>query len=202
MATLKDIAERAGVSTATVSRILNEDETLSVTDTTRKNVLRIAQELHYNKKKTSAPSMTIGIFQWISLLDETEDPYYQDIRSGIEQYCAEKKIEVIRAFESDHNYMETLRDVPALDRRAAIALLPLPDAQRRLWEELVQAHEEACDVRQYFVLLDMGDREAAAAMERYDAAFRRLCVERGALTAAELPFLLGQPLRDLPRNEG
>ncbi len=95
-----------------------------------------------------------------------------------------------------------LRDVPALDRRAAIALLPLPDAQRRLWEELVQAHEEACDVRQYFVLLDMGDREAAAAMERYDAAFRRLCVERGALTEAELPFLLGQPLRDLPRNEG
>ena len=45
-----------------------------------------------------------------------------------------------------------LRDVPALDRRAAIALLPLPDAQRRLWEELVQAHEEACDVRQYFVM--------------------------------------------------
>ena len=95
-----------------------------------------------------------------------------------------------------------LRDVSALDRRAAIALLPLPDVQRRLWEELVQAHEEACDVRQYFALLDMGDREAAAAMERYDAAFRQLCVERGALTAAELPFLLGQPLRDLPRNEG
>ena len=41
-----------------------------------------------------------------------------------------------------------LRDVLALDRRAAIALLPLPDARRRLWEELVQAHEEACDVRQ------------------------------------------------------
>ena len=57
-------------------------------------------------------------------------------------------------------------------------------------------------MRQYFVLLDMGDREAAAAMERYDAAFRRLCVERGALAEAELPFLLGQPLRDLPRNEG
>ena len=51
MATLKDIAQRAGVSTATVSRILNQDETLSVTETTRNNVLRIAQELHYNKKK-------------------------------------------------------------------------------------------------------------------------------------------------------
>ena len=80
------------------------------------------------------------------------------------------------------------------------ALLPLPESRRRLWEELAQAHEEACDVRRYFVLLDTGDREAAAAMERYDAAFRRLCVERGALAEAQLPFLLGQPLRDLPRD--
>ena len=56
-----------------------------------------------------------------------------------------------------------LREVPALDRRAAIALLPLPEARRRLWEELAQAHEEACDVHRYFVLLDTGDREAAAA---------------------------------------
>ncbi len=37
-------------------------------------------------------------------------------------------------------------------------------------------------------------------MERYDAAFRRLCVERGALAEAQLPFLLGRPLRDLPRD--
>ena len=34
MATLKDIAKRAGVSSATVSRILNQDETLSVTPQT------------------------------------------------------------------------------------------------------------------------------------------------------------------------
>lgn len=114
MATLKDIAEKAGVSTATVSRILNQDETLSVTETTRRTVLQTAQELHYTKKKILTPSMAIGIFQWISLLDETEDPYYQDIRNGIEQYCADHKIEVIRVFESDRNYIETLRGLPAL----------------------------------------------------------------------------------------
>lgn len=33
--TLKDIAERAGVSLSTVSRVLNYDTTLSVSDTTR-----------------------------------------------------------------------------------------------------------------------------------------------------------------------
>ena len=141
MATLKDIAEKAGVSTATVSRILNQDGTLSVTDATRQNVLRIAQELHYNKKKTTASSMSIGIFQWISLLDETEDPYYQDIRSGIEQYCAEYKIEVIRAFESDPGYMETLRDVPAL-----ICIGKYSDSQRKNLETL-SSHVLFLDMR-------------------------------------------------------
>ena len=34
MATIKDIAEKAGVSSATVSRILNQDDTLSVTEET------------------------------------------------------------------------------------------------------------------------------------------------------------------------
>ena len=141
MATLKDIAEKAGVSTATVSRILNQDGTLSVTDATRQNVLRIAQELHYNKKKTTATSMSIGIFQWISLLDETEDPYYQDIRSGIEQYCAEHKIEVIRAFESDPGYMDTLRDVPAL-----ICIGKYSDSQRKNLETL-SSHVLFLDMR-------------------------------------------------------
>ena len=49
MATLKDIAKKAGVSSATVSRILYQDETLSVTTKTRERVLEIAQELNYKK---------------------------------------------------------------------------------------------------------------------------------------------------------
>lgn len=51
MATIKDIAEKAKVSSATVSRILNQDESLSVTEQTRERVLKIAKELHYIKKK-------------------------------------------------------------------------------------------------------------------------------------------------------
>ncbi len=38
--TLKDIAERAGVSLSTVSRVLNYDTTLSVSDTTRQKNFR------------------------------------------------------------------------------------------------------------------------------------------------------------------
>lgn len=114
MATIKDIAEKAGVSPATVSRILNNDDTLSVTDATRNKVLEVAQTLNYTKKRNMNQTMTIGIFQWFSPFQEQEDPYYQDIRTGIEKYCSEHQLEVIRTFHSDSNYMEALKGVQAL----------------------------------------------------------------------------------------
>ena len=43
MATIKDIANLAGVSPATVSRVLNYDETLSVSEKTRKKILLTAE---------------------------------------------------------------------------------------------------------------------------------------------------------------
>lgn len=49
MATIKDIAQKASVSAATVSRILNQDDTPSVTDETKQRVLKVAQELNYTK---------------------------------------------------------------------------------------------------------------------------------------------------------
>lgn len=114
MATIKDIAEKANVSAATVSRILNQDDTLSVTDRTRENVLKVARELNYIKKKTQTQQTTIGIFQWYSLFQELEDPYYQAIRIGIEKYCASRQIEVIRAFRSDSNYLDALKGISCL----------------------------------------------------------------------------------------
>lgn len=47
MATIKDIAELAGVSAATVSRVLNYDDTLNVQDETRKKVFEAADQLEY-----------------------------------------------------------------------------------------------------------------------------------------------------------
>lgn len=116
MATIKDIAQKANVSAATVSRILNQDDTLSVTGQTRERVLKIAQELNYTKhlKNNTEKTLSIGIFQWYSVFQELEDPYYQSIRVGIEKYCADHDIHVIRAFHSDCNYPATLKDLDGL----------------------------------------------------------------------------------------
>ena len=46
MATIKDIAERAQVSPATVSRVLNYDETMSVSIETRNRIFQVAEELN------------------------------------------------------------------------------------------------------------------------------------------------------------
>ena len=72
MITIRDVAKKAGVSPATVSRILSGDETFSASEETRKKVTRAVQELGYvpylnyrrerKQKMTSEQSQTsVGI---------------------------------------------------------------------------------------------------------------------------------------------
>ena len=44
MATIKEIAARAGVSIATVSRVLNHDETLNAQEETKQRIFEIAEQ--------------------------------------------------------------------------------------------------------------------------------------------------------------
>lgn len=51
MATITDIARVAAVSISTVSRVLNYDSTLSVTEETKRKIFEAAEELNYTKYK-------------------------------------------------------------------------------------------------------------------------------------------------------
>lgn len=115
MATIKDVAQLANVSSATVSRILNNDQTLSVPEETRQTVFNAAKELNYIKKRKPAKNdYTIGIVQWYSLQQEIDDPYYLQIRQGIENFCLKNNINVIRTFRSDQNYLDSLKEADGL----------------------------------------------------------------------------------------
>ena len=95
MTTLKDIAIQAKVSSSTVSRVLNNDETLSVTNETRQNILQVAKELNYipvkkresTKSNKRAKKIRIGIVLSQSFEEELSDPYFLPIRQGIESEC-------------------------------------------------------------------------------------------------------------------
>lgn len=96
MATIKDIANEAGVSISAVSRILNLDKTLNVSEETRKKVLNIAESMNYvtiKQRKNKLKSYNIGIVCSFNQDKELSDPYFLSIRMAIEKKCTEKNIE-------------------------------------------------------------------------------------------------------------
>ncbi|EOD00904.1 LacI family DNA-binding transcriptional regulator [Caldisalinibacter kiritimatiensis] len=110
MATIKDIAEKAGVSPATVSRVLNYDKSLSVSDETRKKVFEIAEELDYKtvrerkKEREVGKRIKVGLINWYSEKEELGDPYYLSIRLGAEKECYNKNVDIVKIFKQDDRY--------------------------------------------------------------------------------------------------
>lgn len=99
MATIKDIAERAGVSLTTVSRLLNYDETLNVQDETKKKVFEAAEQLEYHmkEKKKRKRRLKLGVICSYSLEEELEDVFYLSVRIAIEKEIEEagyKRVEL------------------------------------------------------------------------------------------------------------
>jgi LacI family transcriptional regulator len=101
MATIKDIAKKAGVSIATVSRVLNYDSTLSVGDETKKKIFEIAEELSYKKRPSRKTAYArIGILLWYTEEEELNDLYYMSIRLGIEKRCEQQDIQVVNFYNN------------------------------------------------------------------------------------------------------
>ncbi|MGE6226752.1 LacI family DNA-binding transcriptional regulator [Paenibacillus chitinolyticus] len=100
-ATIKDIAKAAGVSIATVSYILNDVKTQSISDETRVKVMKAAQQLKYVANRT-AQSLKIKKTGLIGILlfQEQEDHYWSDFKYAktvgkIEQICGQLGYHVI-----------------------------------------------------------------------------------------------------------
>jgi LacI family transcriptional regulator len=119
MATIKDIAQKAGVSPATVSRVLNYDASLSVSDEKRKLILEIAEELEYRtprkrKSKSFSKKMRIALIHWYTVQQELEDPYYMSIRIGIEKSCIEHKVDIVKVYDPKNYDFDELAKVDGL----------------------------------------------------------------------------------------
>ena len=107
MATIKDIATEAGVSTATVSRVLNYDNTLSISESKRKRIFEIAEHLDYASPRKRAArrtnkslNLSIAMVHFLSPSQELEDPYYIAIRMGMEERCQELGITLQTVYSS------------------------------------------------------------------------------------------------------
>lgn len=127
MATLKDIAQLAGVSQATVSRVLNRDPGLSVTEETRSRIMEAAAELKYTKMGSvrepevlhTAKSRRVGIAQMYEGEKLREDIYYLALRNVLEEECFAHQWTTVPVFR-DENGRFCVHDKERLDGIFAI----------------------------------------------------------------------------------
>lgn len=112
MATLVQIAEKAGVSPAVVSRVLNGDQTLRVSEETRSRVLRIASEMDYapNIAARSLRSSKSGLIALV--VHDVSNPVYSEIVRGAQQAAArEGKALLLGDVSEEHGGTEHLVDL-------------------------------------------------------------------------------------------
>ena len=104
MATLKEVAERAGVSQSTVSRLLN-DPSFSIKEETRRRVLRVCEELGYRNVFRPA----IAVLDAPPSGEELQDAYFAELRDIL--------IECAKSMELDR--LTFIHSIDELTERAA-----------------------------------------------------------------------------------
>lgn len=125
MTSIRDIAKIAGVSAASVSRILNHDPTFSANKNTRARVIEIANQLNYAKEKSTRgvrradDALTVALIVRHRPESEQADPYFREIRLGIEQEAAKWRLRTIRAF----NMRDPKKDWQQLARYGAVIMI-------------------------------------------------------------------------------
>ncbi|CRK82686.1 LacI family DNA-binding transcriptional regulator [Neobacillus massiliamazoniensis] len=137
MATINEIAKKAQISKTTVSRVLNDDQTLSVTEETRNKILKVAEELDYipkrqrNKpKKINDPKKyeKIGLLMYLSLESEFDDPYYSAIRNGIEKRMFELGIDLSKILRPPFNK----KDLEGLDGLIVVGVIGQEEVENQV----------------------------------------------------------------------
>ena len=115
MTTIKDIAAKLGLSSATVSRTLRNDETLSITPETRIRILAAAEEMGYVKNTKKAKSQKeksksfLIIHKHQTFRNQIDSSYYFAIRSGIESVCSQQRVNcTFLAIEELHTVQQSI----------------------------------------------------------------------------------------------
>lgn len=115
--TIKDVAAAAGVSPSTVSRVCNDNA--SISKETKEKVRRIMAQLGYEPNLTQAQPetagvKTIGIILPPSAKETFENPFFLETLRGISQFCNQRQYACTIITGQDEN--EILRAIRTLIR--------------------------------------------------------------------------------------
>lgn len=121
--TIKDIAKESGVSTASVSRVLNK--TGNVSEKVQKKVLKAVKKLNYQPNAVARSlklqrTNTIGI-----ILPDISNSYFMRISKGIESVIGNNKYTILFA-SSDENHEKEKRILQAFVEKRVDAIVVAP----------------------------------------------------------------------------
>lgn len=130
MATLKEVAGRAGVSQSTVSRLLN-DPSFSIKEETRRRVLRVCEEMGYRNVFRPA----IAVLDVPPSGEELQDAYFADLRKVLAERAESLELDQLTFIRSIHELTERATEFdgfitvgatvfPEADLRALHMVLP------------------------------------------------------------------------------
>lgn len=92
MPTLTQLAKDLGVSTSTISRVLNNDSTLNITETTRNNIIKYANEVGYISKISKSKPIIMLYHCNPTQKDDEIDPFFNEIKESVIKICSEEGI--------------------------------------------------------------------------------------------------------------
>ncbi len=93
--TLKDLARMAGVHPSTVSRVLNNDRSIRLSESTRERVLRLAREHGYRPHRVARSLKRRETLVLAIMIPDITNPFFSTLFRGVEDSAADQGYNVI-----------------------------------------------------------------------------------------------------------
>ena len=120
---IREVADRAGVSTGTVSNVLNHPETVS--EPTREHILRVMNELNF-VRDASARQLRVGESQTVGVIvRDFGNPFYMELARGIEDRLAQDGC-IMMVCSSDDNSEREARSIRLFAEQGVRGILVTP----------------------------------------------------------------------------
>lgn len=191
--TIKDVAEMAGVSKATVSRVMNNSGYVAAE--TRRKIENIMEAYNYVPSALAVnlsrqETKTVGV-----VIPEIGNTFYSDILHGITQAADEQDLSLV-LFDTQDNLEKEKRAFRILQQQKVRGIILGPSVD---YPETAEGRELLAGLREYSVPIVIIDRDFEnmpwdavlyenyqcsyqAALELYQAGNRRLSVITGDMT--------------------
>ncbi|MBR3120847.1 LacI family DNA-binding transcriptional regulator [Oceanobacillus profundus] len=138
MVTIQEVAKKAGVSTATVSRVLNNRET--VREKTRVRVEQAIQELNYEPSALGRNLRNSESRLLLVLIPSISNPFYTEIINGIEDTAISKGYNILLCETDSNPAREAIYFNMVRNRLADGIILMDPTVNRKNLYDLASRH--------------------------------------------------------------